>query len=148
MSMAVVSVTIIANGVFPPISMFSFPSMKALKPPRFTTQPDMARPQIEIDTTDQTDVFVTVPDVIVRNLNYHRLWFYHHGRWSRHNYGCKGHLPVRFNDATRHERQGQSHNAGNARRKAVFFHMIIFMMLKKVWICNPQLKPSRECAAV
>src|SRR5579862_5879591 len=77
--MSAVAVTIIVNGMVVPIRVIPFPAMKALKPPWFTNNPDLARSQIVILTADNADVFVTVPDVIIR-IHSHR----HHGRGRFH----------------------------------------------------------------
>ena len=79
MSMAIVSETIIADGVTSPISMVSFPSMETLPPEWFTDQPDVAGSQIDILVTNDPDVFVTIPDVSFRN----HYWFLYH-RWRTH----------------------------------------------------------------
>jgi hypothetical protein len=93
MSMTIVSVTIIANGVVPPVSMVSFPSMETLQPEWFTEQPDIARPQIEILVTNETDVFIAIPGVTVRN--HHRLL---HHRLRSHNYEwLERHPPIWLN---------------------------------------------------
>jgi len=72
MSLGVAAVMFVGDGMGMPIRMNSFPVMKALKPPWFTTEPDIAWPQIEIHTAHQAHIFVTVPDVIVRNRHHHR----------------------------------------------------------------------------
>ncbi len=82
MSLGIAAVTVIVNGMVVPIWMIPFPTMKALKPPWFTTEPDIAWPQIEIHTAHQAHIFVTVPDVIVRNLH-HRHWW-RSGRFNDH----------------------------------------------------------------
>jgi hypothetical protein len=41
-SIAIRPVTVIANGMVPPVSMASFPSMETIQPERFTEQPDIA----------------------------------------------------------------------------------------------------------
>ena len=117
MSVAVVPVMIIANSVFPPVSMVPFPSVEAFQPPRFTTQPDIARPQIEIGSAYQADVFVTVPVIIVGNF------IHHHDRRRRvHNHSCpETHPPIRLNNAPGNEHQYQSREAGNPQRNASYF---------------------------
>ena len=57
MSTGIFSETIIANGVPPPISMASFPSMETLQPEWFTDQPDITGSQIEILVANKTDEF-------------------------------------------------------------------------------------------
>jgi hypothetical protein len=50
--------------------------METLQPEWFSDQPDIARSQIEILVTNETDEFDTIPDVSFRNhywLLYHRL---------------------------------------------------------------------------
>ncbi|GEM_PF-1426981 len=97
MSMGVFSVIIIASGVVSPITMVSFPSMETLQPEWFTDQPEIARSQIEILVTNDTDVFDTIPDVTVRNHywrlyqrcrshHYHRLRSHIHRSRSRNDY--------------------------------------------------------------
>lgn len=90
MSTVVVTVTVIVNGMIVPVWMIPFPAMKALKPPWFTTEPDIAWPQIEINTAHQAHIFVTVPDVIIR-IHTHR----HHRRGRFH-----GHAAIGPNHAT------------------------------------------------
>jgi hypothetical protein len=85
MSTVVVTVTVIVNGMVAPICVVPFPAMKALKPPWFTTEPDIAWPQIEIDTAHHAHIFVTVPDVIIR-IHSHR----HHGRGRFHDHAAIG----------------------------------------------------------
>src|ERR1700733_3818465 len=90
MSIAIGSETIIANSVFSPIRMASFPSMKTLQPEWFSDQPDITKSQIEILVTNETDVFVAIPGVTVRN-HYWPRWFSHDywchiHRWRSHKY--------------------------------------------------------------
>jgi hypothetical protein len=76
MSIAIGSEMIIANGVVSPIRMTSFPSVETIHPEWVGDKPDIANSQIEILATNETDVFVAIPDVTVRNhygLLYHRL---------------------------------------------------------------------------
>ena len=78
---------VIANGVVPPINMFSFPAMETLLTEGFTEQPDMAGPQIVILVTNQADVFVAIPGITVRN--HYRVHFH---RWRSHiDHGLRGH---------------------------------------------------------
>src|ERR1039458_288252 len=95
LSMGVFSVNIIASGVVSPITMVSFPSMETLQPERFSDQPDIARSQIKILITNETDEFDPIPDVTFRNhywLLYHQLRSHIHRsrshihRWRSHNY--------------------------------------------------------------
>lgn len=89
MSVGISSETIIANGVVSPISVVSFPSMETLQTVRATGQPDVARSQIEIRATNDTDEFGTVPGVTVRNLDYR--WCDLNGwRWRSHDHRCRG----------------------------------------------------------
>jgi hypothetical protein len=107
MSIAIGSETIIANGVAAPIRMASFPSMETLQPEWFTDQPDIARSQIEILVTNETDVFDTIPDVTVRNhywchyhrwrSHIHRLWSHIHWSRSRNYYWLERYLPIWLN---------------------------------------------------
>ena len=99
MSMAVGSVTIIANGVGLPVSMLSFPSMETLQPEWFTDQPDIAGAQIEILATHETDIFDTIPGVIVRN-HYRFHGRHHHRCRSHHHDGLERHPAIRFNHTT------------------------------------------------
>jgi len=85
MSTVSVTVTVIVNGMVVPIRMIPFPAMKALKPPWFTTEPDIAWPQIEIHPAHQAHIFVTVPSVIIR-IHSHR----HHGRGRFHDHAAIG----------------------------------------------------------
>ena len=95
MSMVVVSITIIANGVGSPVTMVSFPSMETLQPERFTDQPDIAGSQIEILVTDETDIFDPIPGVIVRN-HYRFHGRHHHRCRSHHHDGLECHPAIRL----------------------------------------------------
>jgi len=66
----------IVSGVGVPIRVDPFPIMKTRHAEGFTTNPDVVRPQIVVHTADDADVFVTVPDVIIR-IHVHR---YHRRR--------------------------------------------------------------------
>jgi hypothetical protein len=76
--------------------------METLQPEWFTEQPDIARSQIVILVTNETDVFVTIPGVTVRN--HYRSHFYrwrsHIDHWLRsHNYEwLKRHPSIWLND--------------------------------------------------
>jgi hypothetical protein len=82
MSIAIGSETIIANGVDSPIRMASFPSMETLQPKWFSGQPDVAGSQIEILVTNETDVFVAIPNVSFRNHYWH-LYYWLRGHIRR-----------------------------------------------------------------
>ena len=100
MSMAIVSVMFIANGVVAPIRMTSFPSMETIEPEWVTDQPDIANSQIEILVTNETDVFVTIPDVTVRN-HYRPRCFSHNYRCRCCNHHwCERHPPIWLNYTT------------------------------------------------
>jgi len=101
MPIVIRSVMVIANGVIPPISMASFPSMETIQPERFTKQPDIAGSQIVILVTHETDVFVTIPGVAVRDhyrSHFHRWWSYIHRRRGHNHEWLKRHLSIRLND--------------------------------------------------
>jgi len=68
--------------------------METLQSEWFTNQPDIARTQIIILVTDQTDVLVTIPHVIVGNQHYLR-WFRRddHRRRNRNDRGSEHHPP-------------------------------------------------------
>jgi hypothetical protein len=80
--------------------------METIQPERFTEEPDIAGPQIIILVTHETDVFVTVPDIAVRNHyrgRFHR-WRSHIYRSRSHNHQrAKRHPSIGFNDAARHK---------------------------------------------
>ena len=79
MSMAVVPVMIVAHSMGPPIRMSAYPHMNVTQPDWVTDQPDIARTQIVILVTHETDVFVTIPIVIVRdNRHFHRRRGHNH----------------------------------------------------------------------
>ena len=96
-SLSITAVTFIVNSMSPPIRMAAFPSLEALDTPRLTTQPDIARSEIEIGATHNADVFVAVPIVIVR-IHPHC----HHGRGRHHR-----HATVRADHATGHQCRGR-----------------------------------------
>ena len=95
MSTGIFSETIIANGVLPPISMAPFPSMETLQPEWFSDQPDIARSQIEILVTNDTDEFVTIPGISVGNhdwlLDHRSRSDIHRLRSDIHRTGCNIH---------------------------------------------------------
>ena len=107
MSIAIRPVTVIANGMDPPIRMASFPSMETVQPEGFTEQPDIAGSQIVILVAQETDVFVTVPDVTVRNHyrgHFHRCRSHNHHWLRSHNHEwLKRHPSVRLNDTAGHK---------------------------------------------
>jgi hypothetical protein len=70
--------------------------METLQPERFTKQPDIAGPKIVILVTHETDIFVTIPGVAVRN--HHRSHFH---RWrSDNHHWLRSHI---------HRRRGHNH---------------------------------------
>ncbi len=97
MSSVAAAVEFIVNGMVAPIRVIPFPAMKALKPPWFTDNPDMARAQIVILTADKADVFVTVPGVIIR-IHPHR----YHGCGRFH-----GHAAIGPDHAPGHQCRGR-----------------------------------------
>jgi hypothetical protein len=99
MSMAIVSVMIIANGVVSPIRMTSFPSMETIEPEWVTDQPDVTKSQIEILVPNETNIFVTIPDVTIRNHYWSRC--FSHNYWCRCNHHwCERHPPIWLNYTT------------------------------------------------
>ncbi len=104
MAVPISPVTVIASGVVPPILMAAFPAMKTLQPDGVTEQPDIARSQIVILVANETDVFVTIPDVTVRN--HYRAGIDNRGRcridhWLRshhHEWPNPHHLSIWRND--------------------------------------------------
>ena len=84
-SVAVVSETIIADGVVSPIRMASFPSVETLQPEWIGDQPDIAGSQIEILAANETDVFVAIPDVSFRNHYWLRCRSHIYHWWRNHN---------------------------------------------------------------
>jgi len=103
MSIAIGSETIIANSMFPPITMLSFPSMETLQAEWFTDQPHIARSQIEILVTNDPDEFHTIPDISFRH-HYRRFdhWCWRHYHWcrSRNYQWLKTYPPVWLNDTS------------------------------------------------
>ena len=67
MAVGIFSVTIIANGVVPPIRMTAFPAVETFQAVRPGDEPDIAGAKIEILVPDEADVFDTVPSVSVGN---------------------------------------------------------------------------------
>ena len=97
MARAIVSKTIIADGMAPPIRMASDPHVETIQANRIAGQPYITRPQIIILVADKTNVFVTVPYVIVR---YHyRLWRDDYRCRSRNDDRSKSHPSIRGNNA-------------------------------------------------
>jgi len=102
MAIAIRPVTVIADGMDPPIDVASFPSMETIQPEGFAEQPDIAGSQIVILVAHETDVFVTIPGVTVRNhhrSHFHR-WRSDNHHWLRgHNHEwLKRHPSIWFND--------------------------------------------------
>jgi len=102
MSIAIRSVIVIANGMRLPIRMASFPSVETIQPEWVGDEPDIANSQIEILVANETDVFVTIPGVAVRNhyrSHFHR-WRCHNYHWLRsYDYEwLKRHPSTRLND--------------------------------------------------
>lgn len=101
MTVAIISKMIVADVVTPPIRMASYPHMKAVQSHWIANQPDIAGPEIVILVSNDTDIFITIPDVIVRyHYRIHRWWGwgYNHGRWSRNDHRCETHPSTRRND--------------------------------------------------
>lgn len=67
MAIAVGSVTVVAHGVRPPVSMSAFPAMESVQPEWFRHQPEVARVQIVTLAIHKTDIFATIPDAGVRH---------------------------------------------------------------------------------
>ena len=110
MARAIVSKTIIAHEMAPPIRMASDPYMETIQADRVASQPYITRPQIIILVADKTNVFVTVPYVIVR---------YHYRLWRRRDdYRCrsrnddrgKSHPSIRGNNAAGSKHQSSGHH--------------------------------------
>jgi len=107
MAIAIRPVTVIADGVCPPIGMASFPSMETIQPEGIAEQPDIAGAKIVILVAHEADVFVTVPGVTVRNhhrSHFHRWWGDNH-HWLRgHNHEwLKRHPSIWLNDTAGHK---------------------------------------------
>jgi len=98
MSIAIGPKTIIANGVVSPIRMATFPTMETIQPERVTDQPEIARSQVEILATNETNVFVTIPDIIIRNHHCHRWLSHNDWSWSCNDQWLKRHPSAWFND--------------------------------------------------
>jgi len=95
MPMFISSETIIADCMVSPITVAAFPSMKAVQPEWIADQPNVARSQIIILITNDTDVFITVPSVTVGHPHGRRS----HHHWCRGNYEwLERHLPIWLND--------------------------------------------------
>jgi hypothetical protein len=111
MSARISPVLLIANGMGSPIGMASFPAMKTLEPDWIGNEPDMIRSQIVVLIANDADVFVSIPDVVVRNGCLHR---HRRRRFDRHP-NTHPHASVWPHDAAGHDEQGQS-SAGYAQR--------------------------------
>jgi hypothetical protein len=101
MTMTVPPETIIAGGVASPIGMPSFPSMKAVYSEWVGDNPNVSRTQIEILIADKADVFITIPNVIVRNIHGPRSRSISRGWWSFDHHWLKDHPSIWFNSTTR-----------------------------------------------
>ncbi len=98
MSAAVCPIMIIANRMIVPAGMPAFPVMKTIQAVGIGHDPDIARPQIIILATHETDVLITIPNISIRH-HYHRLGL---GRiddgWSdRDDKRLKCHSSIGFN---------------------------------------------------
>ena len=71
MSVSIITIILIANGVVAPVRMDSFPVVKACHTNRIKRQPDIAHSQIKILSADNADIFVTVPDVSIGDAYIH-----------------------------------------------------------------------------
>jgi len=91
MAIAIVSKTIIADEMASPVRMASDPYMETIQTDRIAKQPDITRPQIIILVADETNVFITIPYVIVR--------YHYRLRCRRDDYRCR----------SRHDDRGKSH---------------------------------------
>jgi hypothetical protein len=67
MAVPVGPVMVVADGVVPPVRMAAFPAMKTLQPEGVAEEPEIAGPEIVTLIPHEPDIFVTIPDVIVRN---------------------------------------------------------------------------------
>ncbi len=92
MSVAIGPEMIITNGVFAPIRMASFPTVKTFQPEWVSDQPDIAGSQIEILVTHETHIFDTIPSITVRNQHWLRRFSLDDDWLERH--------PSRLNYAT------------------------------------------------
>jgi len=81
-AMGIAAETVVANGVGAPIGMAMFPAVETVEPEGVADQPDIAGSEIEILVAHETDVFITIPHVIVRNG--HHGWGNDHRRRRRH----------------------------------------------------------------
>jgi hypothetical protein len=110
MPVRICPVTIVTGGVSTPIRMASFPSMKTINPPWFSHNPDIAGSQIVILVAHESDIFVAIPYITVRNpyhdcwcrCHIHRWWSRIHDWLRRNDYGFERHAPIRLDHATRH----------------------------------------------
>src|ERR1700722_271368 len=127
MSMGISSETIIANGMGSPITMTSFPSMKTIEPEWVSEQPEIPRSQIIILATNETDVLVAIPDVIVRNhygprFDHPRRRRGRHKHWrrGRTQNRCQPPLSIWVNDTTGNQHHPPRRNQQHTRTQT--FH--------------------------
>lgn len=99
MAMAVSAEMIIPSGVVPPIAMAIFPAMETIQTVRIGDDPDVAGSQIIILAAHETDVFIAIPNVFVRNHYRLRNRGIHHRRLNLHHHGLEGQTAIGFDDA-------------------------------------------------
>ena len=102
MSLSIVTIEVIADGMITPVGMNPFPGMEAHRAVGIQGQPDVAGSKIVILVANNADVFDAVPDVVVWNrLNRDG------GSWNcYHGYGHL-HLHHRSGNTHRDYRPGQ-----------------------------------------
>jgi hypothetical protein len=113
MSMRIVTETIIVNEVGMPVRMSANPDVEMVYTNRIADQPNVAWAEVKIGIAYDTDVFITIPYIIIGNHahihNYSRrrwrLRFNYDWRGGCNYYGFKGHTAIRFHHATRNEHQ-------------------------------------------
>lgn len=55
-----------------PVWMTPFPAVETLQPEWFALQPDIARAEIIILVTHEANIFIAIPNVVIRYLRLHR----------------------------------------------------------------------------
>ena len=84
MSVSVVAIEFVADGMVAPVGMTPFPIVEARRAASIQGQPDVVGSQIIILATNNADKFDAVPDISIRNADFHR-----NGRSGNCYHGCR-----------------------------------------------------------
>jgi len=89
-TVSVIAIVHVANGMVAPIRVAFLPAVKAFQPHRIARDPDVTGSQIEIIRADDAYIFIAVPYVGIGHANFHghcRCRYDHDRRRGWHDYG-------------------------------------------------------------